>query len=181
MKKNNKTETIGALLKSDAFSQIMGKNKLNSIVKYSTIFSFWNNIVGSKFANITKPYSIKAQKLYVSAKSPIVIQELTLYKNKILAKVNSYSKPLGIEIKDIIFNYKNYSASIPDTLQNKEDKPVWFSENELENIDIDVETKEKIQENIEKIKFLNKNQKQNLISKIITNEKAKIMQEEYNK
>jgi len=181
MKKNSKTETIGNLLNSDAFSQMMGKNKLNSVIKYSTIFSFWNNIVGAKFANVTKPYTIKAQKLYVSAKSPIVIQELTLYKSKILIKVNSYSKPLGIEIKDIIFSYKNYCATTPQTLNSKEDKPIWFNKDELKNIEVDKQTQEKIQENIDKIKFLNKTQKENLVSKILAGEKAKKMQEEYNK
>lgn len=179
MKKDNKTQTIAQLLKSDAFSKAMGKNKLNSIVKHSTIFSFWTNIVGAKFANITKPYAIKGQKLYVSARSPVIIQELSLYKNKILIKLNSYSKPLGIEIDDIIFSYKNFCASTPSTLNGKEDKPVWFKGEELQNIEVSDETKEKIAQNIEKIKFLNKNQKQNLISKIITNEKAKIMQQEY--
>lgn len=180
MKKENKTQSLSQLLKSDAFFEIMNKNKLNSIVKHSTVFSFWNNIVGAKFANITKPYAIKLQKLYVSAKSPVIIQELSLYKNKILAKINSYSKPLGIEIKDVIFNYKNFCATTPKTLNDKEDKPVWFKREELEGIEINPVTKQKIVEHIEKIKFLNSNQKENLISKLITNEKAKIMQKNYN-
>lgn len=180
MKKDNKTQTLAQLLNSEAFSKVMGKNKLNSIVKHSTVFSFWTNVVGAKFANITKPYAIKAKKLHVSAKSPVIIQELSLYKNKILNKLNSYSKPLGIEIDDIIFNYKNYNISTPQTLSEKEDKPIWFKGEELEGIELDTQTKEKIAQNIEKIKFLNNNQKQNLITKIITNEKAKIMQEQYN-
>lgn len=181
MRQNNKTQTLKELLNSEAFCNSMGKNKLNSVVKQSTVFSFWSNIVGAKFSNITKPTVIKGKKLYVSAKSPVIIQELTLYKTKLIHKINSYSKPLGLEIDDIIFNYKNYSASTPKTLNDREDKPVWYNEGELKDIEIDTKTQEEIEKHIEKINFLNKEQKQKLKSKIITNEKAKIMQKEYKK
>ena len=110
-RKNNKTTSIGELLHNGAFSEFVNKNKLNAIIKHSTIFSFWGNIVGAKFSNITKPYSIKANKIYVSVKSPVIAQELSLYKAKILQKINSYSQPLGLFINDIVFNYKNYNYS----------------------------------------------------------------------
>ncbi len=179
MKKDNKTQTISELLNSKAFCNAMGKDKLNSAIKHSTIFSFWSNIVGAKFSNITKPSVIKGQKLYVSAKNPVVIQELTLYKAKLISKINSYSKPLGVEINDIIFNYKNYSTTQPKTLNDKEDKPIWYKSSELRDIEIDNNTKEEFKKHVEKINFLNKEQKKNLLSKIINNEKAKIMQKEF--
>ena len=178
MKKNNPTTQIGELLNKTAFGESIKGQKFGQIIKQSTIFSFWNNIVGAKFAKYTKPYAIKFQKLYVSAKSPVLVQELSLYKAKIIKNINSYSMPLGIEIKDIIFSYKNYAASIPETLSDyKEDKPVEITQNQLNELELDENIKEKLKTNIDKIKFLNDEQKDNFSKKIIDTYKAKLIQE----
>ena len=102
MRQINDTSSIGDLIDTSVFCA-KKNSKINHVVKQSTIFSFWKNVVGQKFVKFTKPYNIKYSKLYVSAKSPVVVQELSLYKAKLIEKINSYSKPLGIEIKDIIF------------------------------------------------------------------------------
>ena len=175
--RTNKTNSISALLHSSAFSSMMSENKLNFVVKQSTIFSFWDSIVGSKFSKFTKPYSIKANKLYVSAKSPVVAQELSLYKTKILNKVNSYSQALGLEIKDIIFNYKNYTSTNPIKSNTVEDKPVVIEKSTLNDIELAKENKEQIQKSIDKINFLDENQKQKLADKIVQNQKARIIQD----
>lgn len=178
--RTNKTNSISALLHSSAFGGMMSENKLNFVVKQSTIFSFWDSIVGSKFSKFTKPYSIKANKLYVSAKSPVVAQELSLYKTKILNKVNSYSKALGLEIKDIIFNYKNYTSTNPIKSNAVEDKPVVIEKSTLNDIELAKENKEQIQKSIDKINFLDENQKQKLADKIAENQKARIIQDNSN-
>lgn len=178
MKRNSKTTSISDLLHSSAFSEMMGTNKLNAIVKHSTIFSFWDSVVGARFSKFTKPYSIKCQKLYVSAKSPVLVQELNLYKTKILAKINTYSKPLGIEIKDIIFSYKNFAATNPiENSSEKEDKPLYIKKEEVENLEISKEEKEKVFKSINRINFLNENQKEKLSGEIINNIKVKKLQE----
>ena len=178
MKKNNPTTHIGELLNKTAFGESIKGQKFGQIIKQSTIFSFWNNIVGAKFAKYTKPYAIKFQKLYVSAKSPVLVQELSLYKAKIIKNINSYSMPLGIEKKNIIFSYKNYAASIPETLSDyKEDKPVEITQNQLNQLELDEKIKEKLKTNIDKIKFLNDEQKDNFSKKIIDTYKAKLIQE----
>ena len=156
----------------------MKGNKMGAIIKHSTIFSFWDSIVGAKFAKYTKPYSIKYNKIYVSAKSPVIVQELGLYKTKILRNINSYSMPLGLEIKDIIFSYKNYAADVPETLSNQvEDKPVQLSKQEIQSVQISSEVEDKIKSNVEKIKFLNDEQKEKFASKIVSTYKAKNLQE----
>jgi len=156
----------------------MKGNKMGAIIKHSTIFSFWNNIVGAKFAKFTKPYAIKYNKLYVTAKSPVIVQELGLYKTKILKNVNSYSMPLGIEIADIIFNYKNYCATTPETLTNEiEDKPVEIKKAQLESVELDGKSKEQIKSNVDRLKFLNNEQKENFVNKIESTYKAKNFQE----
>ena len=156
----------------------MKGNKMGAIIKHSTIFSFWDSIVGAKFAKFTKPYSIKYNKIYVSAKSPVIVQELGLYKTKILRNINSYSMPLGLEIKDIIFSYKNYAADVPETLSNQvEDKPVQLSKQEIQSVQISSDVEDKIKSNVEKIKFLNDEQKEKFASKIVSTYKAKNLQE----
>lgn len=176
MRQLNDTFTIGDLIDNSVFSE-MKDRKMNHVVKHSTIFSFWDDVVGSKFAKFTRPYALKGNKLYVSAKSPVIVQELTLYKNKLIQKANSYSKPLGIEVSDIIFNYKNFAAQIPPQIKGVEDKPVEIQKHQLENVEVDNETKEHIQNNIEKIKFLNQEQKEKLVSKIISTYQAKVFQD----
>jgi len=178
MKKHNPTTHIGELLNKTTFGEIIKGNKVGQIMKHSTIFSFWDSIVGAKFSKFTRPYSIKYNKLYVSAKSPIVIQELNLYKTKIIKNINSYSMPLGIEITDIIFNYKNFCATTPDTLSKEiEDKPIKITEEQLENVQIDKSLQEQIKSNVDKINFLNNEQKLNFARKIESTYKAKKIQE----
>lgn len=170
MKKNNETKLISELLNDSIFNQT-SKNRLNGVVKQSTVFSFWDSMVGARFSKFTKPYSIKYQKIYVSVKSPVIAQELSLYKNKILKKINSYSQPIGMEIKDIVFNYKNFHSSNPISF-GVEDKPVFLDNSSLKSVKINPSTQDKIKEHIGKIKFLNDSQKDNLVSKIISTYKA---------
>ena len=171
MKKNSETKTISDLLNESVFGQV-SKDRLNNVVKQSTIFSFWDNIVGAKFSKFTKPYSVKYQKIYVSVKSPIIAQELSLYKNKILKKINSYSQPLGMEIKDVIFNYKNFHSSNPYASFGVEDKPVFLDNGTLSSVQVDSKIQNKIKEHVTKIKFLDEKQKDKFISKIISTYQA---------
>jgi len=178
MKKINETQTIGELLNTSAFKEALGsadfERTLSSLAKHSTVFSFWGDIVGKKFVPFTKPLSIKNKKLYITAKSPIIIQELTLFKDKLLKKINSYSMPLGIEIKDIVFSYKNYKEEAP--VSNEiEDKPEEIQETEFDNIVLDEKTKEQLKSHISKIAFLSDEQKDKLLNKIILSQKAKLI------
>ena len=178
MKKHNPTSHISEILNKTTFGEMMKGNKMGSVIKHSTIFSFWNNIVGAKFSRITKPYAIKYNKLYVSAKSPVVVQELILYKAKIIRNINSYSLPLGIEIKDIVFSYKIFAVSNPITDGQIEDKPIEITQMQIENLKIDNDIKQAIENNVDKIKFLNEEQKARFANKIISTYKVKNLQEE---
>lgn len=172
------TNTIGSLLNSTIFAQAQQEGKMGAVMKHSTIFSFWNNIVGAKFANFTKPYAIKGNKIYVTAKSPVIVQELNLYKTKILKNINSYSLPLGIKIVDIIFSYKNYSVSSPIENNQIEDKPVEISKEALNQVKIDSNLQKEIKKHIEKIDFLNEKQKEKFADKIISTYQAKTIRKE---
>ena len=171
------TNTIGALLNSTIFAQAQKDGKMGAVMKHSTIFSFWNSIVGAKFANFTKPYAIKGTKIYVSAKSPVIVQELNLYKTKIIKNINSYSMPLGIQINDIIFSYKNYAVSSPIENNQIEDKPIEIAKKDLKNIEVDIKTQEEIKKHIQKIDFLNDSQKEKFTDKILSTYQAKIVRQ----
>lgn len=172
MKKNSDTKTISDLINSALFSESFSKEKVNLFVKYSTIFSFWEDIAGKKYSKITIPYEIKNGKIYISAKSSVVAQELQLYKDKILKKINSYSMPLGIEIKEMVFNCKNFSKITSlKTEEYIEDKPVWYNISALNKQNEKEE--DIILESIRKIKFLSEEQKDILAKKAIFANRAK--------
>lgn len=176
MRQINDTFTIGDLIETSVFHGAKDR-RMNNVVRHSTIFSFWDEVVGVKFARFTKPYNLKGTRLFVSAKSPVIVQELTLYKAKLVKKINSYSKPLGIEITDIVFNYKNFAAQDPIKQAGVEDKPVEISKEQIENIELDSNTREQIQKHINRIKFLNKEQKEKFASKILSTYQVRALQE----
>ena len=174
MRKINETKSLSELINAFTFENSKGKSvSLAHVIKQSTIFSFWNDIVGPKFAKFSRPESIKYNKLYVSAKSPVVVSELNFHKVKILEKLNSYSNALGIKIKDIHFDYKNFSKK-EDVVLADETKPVWYSKGDLSDIQIDEKYKNSIDETVEKINFLSPEQKKKLETTIFELKKAKI-------
>ncbi len=177
MKKINETLEISQILNDNIFDDFK-KDKMSEMIKRSTIFSFWGVVVGKKFSKFSRPVSIKSKKLFVSAKSPVIIQELNLLKDKILKKLNSYSIPLGIEIKDIVFDYKNFSpVKLEDKSNEIEDKPVFLNDEDISKVPNDEGFDNSITKNIKKIAFLNDNQKDVLIEKIIKLNKAKKLQD----
>lgn len=176
MERKNKTLTLSEILNSSVFGD-NSEGRMKSVIKYSTIFSFWDEIAGKKFASLTRPYAIKYSKIYISAKSPVVIQELTLNKKKLLEKINIYSRPLGINIKDIHFDYKNYFEDISRKNDFVEDKPKEINNNELQNITMEKDFENQITKSVEKISFLDKKAKEALIGKILQNKRAIIYRE----
>ena len=87
MERSNKTYLLCDLLENSVFGENQ-KMFLSKIAKQSTIFSFWDEIVGKKYFSLSKPYKIISSKLYISTKSPVVSQELGLLKSRLLKKIN---------------------------------------------------------------------------------------------
>jgi len=173
MRNINQTKTISDLLNTFTFGENSKGKSFSDTIKQSTVFSFWEDIVGKKLFQYTKPVKIKSAKLYVSAKSPVIVQELNLIKNKILKKLNTYTLALGIKITDIVFDYKNYYETSSEEIVQDE-KLVFYSNEDLSNLVIDKDYLSEISQNISKISFLSDIQKKNLLDKIVNVRKANI-------
>jgi len=173
-RKINNTQTISDLLNAFTFGDKPRGKSLSDAVKFSTIVSFWGDIVGSKLAKYTMPTKIKYSKLYISAKNPAVIQEMNFNKIKILEQLNTYSKALSITIKDLVFDYKDYTSQTIEKNLPKDEQIDYYSDKTLEDIKIDENFKNNINLAISKINFLKNEEKDILINKICNAKKAEL-------
>ena len=172
MRSIKETNTISEILNSFTFGDKSSKGKsFSDNIKFSTLFSFWEDIIGKKLAKFSKPEKIKYSKIFISAKSPIIAQEISLSKQNILKKINTYSNALGFEINDLVVDYKNYENK-SDAQEINEEKPEYYKNDELKNEYIDDDYFNEIKNNICKINFLSSKQKDELIDKIMLVKKA---------
>ena len=108
-------------------------------------------------------------------------KQIIFIKKKVLDKTNSFSKPLGIEIRDIVLNYKNYEETTNPKEIPPDEEIIYIKDSELEDIKLPKETMESIKSSVDKISFISDNQKENLTRKILNNYKAKILRNNLNK
>ncbi len=93
-------ETISKMLEDKDFKKAITKTNL---------FKFWKNVVGEKFKNNSKPYSMTTNSVMVIAcKNSAVAQELMLRKTKILKDFEPYLKSLKMNVKDLHFDVKRW-------------------------------------------------------------------------
>ncbi len=149
----------------------LDSKKAQIAVKYSTIFSFWPQIVGSKFADSSKPIAIKNFKLHVVCENSFVVQELLMYKKIILNKLLPYCKPLGVEISDILFEYKNWANAKLD--KASDDFPNFYTDDELSKVSVDISDFEAVFNNIDNSEYLSNEQKEKFKNRILKLQKAK--------
>lgn len=178
MKHINETKSISELLNTFTFGDKPRGKSLSDAVKFSTIVSFWDDIVGSKLAKYTTPTKIKYSKLYISAKNPAIIQEINFKKKKILEKLNSYSQALSITIKDLVLDYKNYTSELKEQNIIPDEKIDYYNIDSLKNIELDENYKNNIKSAIDKIDFLKEDEKNKLIDKICNSKKAELKRNE---
>ena len=98
------------------FSKKLGMDKA---IKISTLITMWPEIVGPRFKNNSKAYTLLTQNrkniLVVATSSSVVSQELIMFKSEIIKKIYKYASKLDLKINNIIFNTK-----IWDDLNKKE-------------------------------------------------------------
>ena len=75
-------------------------------------FDQWENIVGKKLSSVSKPIEInKNSVLVVACKNSFIANELFLAKNNFIELIEDKSKELGLEIRDLRFEYKNWNSN----------------------------------------------------------------------
>ncbi len=91
-------------------SQLLADNNvLKKAITRNNLFKFWKRIVGEKFQNNSRPYSMTSgQVMVVACKNSAVAQELMLRKTKILKDFEPYLTSLKIKVKDLRFDVKRW-------------------------------------------------------------------------
>ncbi len=146
--------------------------------RMSIMFTFWGEIVGEKFKNISKVYDYKNKKLYVTCQNAFICQELSFNKAIVLKKLRNFIKGLDIEVEDAIFNYKNWESFAPCADGNESIENVReYSQEELDRVEIDETQLVKIRENLEAMGFLDEAQKQKYYKNVLNTLRAQKLRE----
>lgn len=167
--------TIKDILEND----LSANPKYKFALKCSTLFSFWEEIVGFKFAKFTRPTSIKFEKLYVECKNSAITQELTMFQKKIIEKIMVYAAPLGIKVSDIVFSYKNWKTNEEFFDENEDTDFVEYTEEEILAQEIPKADEKIVFESIEKMEFLTPELKEKYYMDIIKSLKAEVLRKKH--
>lgn len=147
------------------------------------LFNFWKNAVGRKFEKISIPYDLKGALLFVSVQSPVIMQELTLFKADIIEKYKPYAEGLGFKILDIKFDYKNWrsvSLGVNGSKNSSEifdtDTPEYYTSEDYETIGLDNNEEfefDELKKSIENIEFLPEELKEKMYNNALKQYKAR--------
>ena len=101
---NSNFETIQEIISGLKFNY-----EASSAIKKEEFLSSWEDIVGKKISKFSKLLEISDDNIAtVVCADSFVANELFYEKDKILAIMIEKAEKLGIEIKDVIFNYKRW-------------------------------------------------------------------------
>lgn len=88
---------------------MLTSKELKKAVTRNSLYKFWEKIVGKKFAERSKPYSMAPNGiLIIACETPAVAQELLFQKKQILEKFQPYLKSLHLSVKDMKFDCKKW-------------------------------------------------------------------------
>lgn len=91
-------------------ADLLQNKDIKKAVTRSNLYRFWKSIVGEKFGEKSKPYSmIGGGVMVVACANNVVAQELLYQKNIIIEKFSPYLKSLKINLKDLKFDPKKWS------------------------------------------------------------------------
>lgn len=88
---------------------MLTSKELKKAVTRNNLYKFWDKVVGKKFSEKSKPYSMMGNGVMVIAcENAMVAQELLFQKKQILEKFLPYLKPLHMNVKDFKFDCKKW-------------------------------------------------------------------------
>ena len=91
-------------------ADLLQNKDIKKAVTRSNLYRFWKSIVGEKFGEKSKPYSmIGGGVMVIACANNVVAQELLYQKNMIIEKFTPYLKSLKINLKDLKFDPKKWS------------------------------------------------------------------------
>ena len=86
-------------------AELLNNKDIKKAVTRSNLYKFWKSIVGEKFGEKSKPYSmIGGGVMVIACANNVVAQELLYQKTMIIKKFAPYLKSLKINLKDIKFD-----------------------------------------------------------------------------
>ena len=93
----------------EILSVMMEQKEIKKAITRSNLCKFWSKVVGPKFAEKSKPYSmLGGGPMVIACENAIVAQELMLKKTQLLVKLQPYMKSLKMNIKDLKFDAKKW-------------------------------------------------------------------------
>ena len=93
----------------DTLAKMLEDKNLKKAITRSNLFKFWQKVVGEKFKDNSKPFSMTANGgMIVACKNPAVAQELMFRKTKILTELTPYLKSLKMKVTDLRFDVKRW-------------------------------------------------------------------------
>ena len=88
---------------------MMESKDIKKAITRSNLYKFWSKVVGKKFSEKSRPYSMMGGGvLVIACANAAVAQELMLQKLQLLAKFQPYLKSLHMSAKDIKFDCKKW-------------------------------------------------------------------------
>lgn len=88
---------------------ILHSPEMKKALMRNNLYKFWDKVVGKKFSEKSRPYSMMGKGVMVIAcKNAAVAQELTLQKFQIIEKFKPYVKSLNLTLQDIRFDVKKW-------------------------------------------------------------------------
>src|SRR5574344_1103486 len=90
-------------------ADLIENKDIKKAVTRSNLYRFWKKIVGEKFADKSKPFSmIGGGTMVIACENSVVAQELTFIKLQLIQKFAPYLKSLRITLKDLKFDSKKW-------------------------------------------------------------------------
>lgn len=92
-------------------AELLEKKEIKKAMTRNNLYKFWGKIVGAKFAEKSRPYSLVGGGVMVIAcENSIVAQELMLKKTQLLVKFKPYLESLKMNVKDLRFDAKKWAT-----------------------------------------------------------------------
>lgn len=106
MKKSFYTDFEGV---DSVIADLLENKDIKKAITRTNLYKFWKTVVGPKFSELSKPYSmIGGGVMVIACKNAIVVQELTFQKKMLIKKFEPYLQSLKINLKDLRFDTKKW-------------------------------------------------------------------------